>query len=219
MKGRTIAVGDVHGCATAFDKLMEAIAPDSSDTIVALGDYIDRGPGSRDVIERLIRLADQCELVPLLGNHEVMLLMSRESNEERDFWLDCGGRETLESYGGEFESIPAAHFEFLDRCGASFETDTHIFLHANYDAARPLEEQNEYVLFWKHLTTEMPKPHSSGKTAVVGHTPQTDGEILDVGHLICIDTCCFGGGWLTAMDVATKQLWQVDRDGRLREPR
>ncbi len=217
MAGRTIAIGDVHGCSAALDTLLREIGPDVTDTIVALGDYIDRGPSSREVIERLLRLADECKFVPLLGNHEAMLMMAREREEELDFWLTCGGRETLDSYGGELKSIPAAHFEFMDSCRASYETATHFFLHANYDAELPLEEQTEYVLLWKHLSEEAPPPHSSGKTAVVGHTPQLDGDILDMGHLICIDTFCFGTGWLTALDVGSRQVWQADREGRLRD--
>ncbi len=213
MAGRTIAIGDIHGCATAFDALLQEITPASSDTIVTLGDYIDRGPASRDVLERLMRLSNECELIPLLGNHEVMLLIAREHDEQLDFWLNCGGRETLESYGGALDAMPPSHLEFLEQCGASYETSTHLFLHANYDAELPLEDQNEHTLFWKHLTTEMPKPHVSGRIAVVGHTPQVTGEILDVGHLICIDTFCYGNGRLTALDVDTRQLWQVDRDG------
>ena len=215
MAGRTIAIGDIHGCAAALDTLLQEITPESLDTIVTLGDYIDRGPASRDVLERLIRLSDECELVPLLGNHEAMLLMALEHDEERTFWLSCGGQETLESYGGELDSIPKSHLEFLDRCVASYETSTHIFLHANYDPTLPLEEQNEYVLFWKHLSLDTPKPHVSGRIAVVGHTPQVGGEILDVGHLVCIDTFCYGDARLTALDVNTRQVWQASRDGKL----
>jgi serine/threonine protein phosphatase 1 len=62
-----------------------------------------------------------------------------------------------------------------------------------------------------------PGPHESGKNAVVGHTSHKDGEELELGHLICIDTYCWGGGWLTALDVASGQIWQVDRDGRTRQ--
>ena len=57
----------------------------------------------------------------------------------------------------------------------------------------------------------------SGKTAVVGHTSLKDGEVLDLGHLVCIDTYCWGGGWLTALETTTGQIWQVDREGRLRQ--
>jgi serine/threonine protein phosphatase 1 len=69
---------------------------------------------------------------------------------------------------------------------------------------------------WQSLKMMVPGPHVSGKTAVVGHTSLKDGDILNLGHLICIDTYCWGGGWLAALDTTTDQLWQVDRDGGLR---
>lgn len=73
MAGRTIAVGDIHGCSRALDTLLDAIRPGSTDTVITLGDYIDRGPDTRGVIDRLIRLAGECTLIPLIGNHEAML--------------------------------------------------------------------------------------------------------------------------------------------------
>ena len=56
----------------------------------------------------------------------------------------------------------------------------------------------------------------SGKTVVVGHTSQKTGEVLDLGHLKCIDTFCYGGGWLTAQEVRSEEVWQADREGELR---
>src|SRR5262249_47793301 len=74
MAGRTIAIGDIHGCPDALAALLDAVAPGREDTVVTLGDYIDRGPDSRRVLDRLIALAGRCRLVPLLGNHEEALL-------------------------------------------------------------------------------------------------------------------------------------------------
>src|SRR4051812_30312448 len=74
MAGRTIAIGDVHGCLRALAALLDAIGPDWEDTLVPLGDYIDRGPDSRGVLDQLLALAKRCRLVPLLGNHEEMLI-------------------------------------------------------------------------------------------------------------------------------------------------
>jgi serine/threonine protein phosphatase 1 len=67
------------------------------------------------------------------------------------------------------------------------------------------------------LRQTVPGPHVSGKKAVVGHTSLKDGEVLDLGHLVCLDTYCWGGGWLTALDTTTGEMWQVDREGQLRE--
>ena len=76
-EGRIIAIGDVHGCSAALAALVQAIAPTPLDTLVFLGDYIDRGPDSRGVLEQVIALAERCIVVPLLGNHEEMLLAAR----------------------------------------------------------------------------------------------------------------------------------------------
>jgi serine/threonine protein phosphatase 1 len=70
---------------------------------------------------------------------------------------------------------------------------------------------------WEHLTNHTPKQHKSGKRAIVCHTPQSNGEILNLDHVICIDTWCYGDGWLTALDVDTGQYWQADKNGKLRQ--
>jgi serine/threonine protein phosphatase 1 len=212
---RTIAIGDIHGCSAALDALIEAVAPTPHDLVVTLGDYIDRGPDSRGVIDRLIELAKRCRLKPLLGNHELMLLEAIDESTELDFWLECGGRATLESYGGSVASIPDEHVNFIRNCRRYFQTAKHIFVHANYFSDLPVEEQPDFMLFWEHISFFTPAPHESGKTAIVGHTPQTSGKILDLGHVMCIDTHCVGGGWLTALDVDTGRIWQADKEGKL----
>lgn len=213
---RTIAIGDIHGCAKALRSLIEAIKLTPADRLIALGDYVDRGPDSREVIEQLIELSRQCKLIPLLGNHEIMLQRALDEPHEMHFWLECGGDATLASYGGRLERIPAGHIQFINNCRRYYETAKHIFLHANYAADIPLDEQPDHLLFWEHLVYSLPARHESGKTAIVGHTPQLSGEILDLGHILCIDTYCFGTGWLTALDVQTGQLWQADKLGKLR---
>ena len=97
------------------------------------------------------------------------------------------------------------------------ETRTHIFVHASYDPNLPLKDQDDATLLWQGLRDDIPGPHDSGKTAVVGHTSQKNGEILNVGHLVCIDTNCANGGWLTALDVESGQVWQVHESGRRRQ--
>ncbi|WP_153558578.1 metallophosphoesterase family protein [Roseimaritima sediminicola] len=218
MPGRTIAIGDIHGCSLALNALLDAIAPAAEDTIVALGDYIDRGPDSRGVVDTLLRLAEHCRVVALCGNHEEMMLSVLDNTMSYSGWLRYGGVETLDSYGfaGDLDVIPAAHREFFDNLEDSYETATHFFAHAAYDPGYPLEQQSPEVLRWHSLRESVPPPHPSGKIAVVGHTAQKDGEILDLGHLICIDTYCYGGAWLTALDVGNGVLWQADQRGVLR---
>jgi serine/threonine protein phosphatase 1 len=219
MPTRTIAVGDIHGCSAALNALLDAIRPRPEDVIVTLGDSINRGPDSRGVLDRLIDLGRRCRLVPLLGNHDQMLLDVRSGKSPIYWLLDMGGTATLASYGpGRDPSlIPDDHFEFLGGCLDFHETDSHIFVHANYFPDLPMGEQPALMLRWESLREATPGPHDSGKTVIVGHTSQKGGEILDLGHVKCIDTFCYGGGWLTALDVRTGEVWQADRDGTMRE--
>ena len=113
-------------------------------------------------------------------------------------------------------SNPLPLFEFLRACPSYYESQQHIFVHGSYVAQLPLAEQPVDVLHWDSLKFGDPGPHCSGKTAIVGHTAQRNGEILDLGHLKCIDTCCYGKGWLTALDVDSDQVWQADKQGRRR---
>ena len=215
---RTIAIGDIHGCSAALEALLDAIGPRPEDTIVTLGDYIDRGPDSRGVLDRLIALSHQCRLVPLLGNHDRMLLDVRSGKYPIGWLLDMGGTPTLDSYGCgyDLDLIPDEHCGFLGGCLPFHDTPTHILVHANYDPELPMAEQSVGMLLWQSLRDMPPGPHVSRKTAIVGHTSQKGGEILDLGHVKCINTYCYGGGWLTALDVKTGEVWQVDREGNPR---
>jgi serine/threonine protein phosphatase 1 len=218
MKPRTIAIGDIHGCSAALDALLEAIRPRQEDLIVTLGDYINRGPDSKGVIERLIDLSHQCRLVPLLGNHDQMLLNARSGLHTMN-WMRMGGFATLHSYGTvrELSLIPDDHIKFLKSCLDYFETDTHIFVHANYFPDISIGEQPVEMMRWGSIKDMTPGAHRSGKTVIVGHTSQKNGEILDLGHAKCIDTYCCGGGWLTALDVQTGEVWQADIKGNMRK--
>jgi serine/threonine protein phosphatase 1 len=212
---RIIAIGDIHGCSLALRTLIDTISPQTNDLIIPVGDYVDRGPDSRGVVEQLIELSRRCQLVPLLGNHEIMMLAAVQDHDI-SFWLECGGDATLNSYGGEINSIPEEHFAFLSSCHRYYETAEHIFVHANYQYDLPLNRQPDHLLFWTHISYAAPPPHQSGKTVIVGHTPQATGEVLDLNHLIGIDTYCFGTGWLTAINAETREVWQADKEGVLR---
>ena len=123
--------------------------------------------------------------------------------------MESGGVVTLDSYGpsGQINLVPDIHFQFLESCLPWFETDTHFFVHANYEARFPLDEQGEHALRRISLRDHVPGPHVSGKIAVVGHTPQP--ELLDLGRLICLDTGCAYVGKLTAMEMGSGQTWQA----------
>jgi serine/threonine protein phosphatase 1 len=215
-----IAVGDIHGCSRALGAVLSAIAPGADDTVITLGDHIDHGPDSKGVIGLLLGLVGRCKLVPLKGDHEEMFLAALSGRDSVCRWHRAGGEQTLRSYGVDHPvDIPLSHRSFLNSCEDRHETDTHLFVHANYREDKPLIRQSGAMLQWKSLDDERPGPHYTGKVAVVGHTPQKSGELLDIGHLVCIDTHCHGGGWLTALDVGSGCYWQANERGEVREGR
>jgi serine/threonine protein phosphatase 1 len=224
MAGRTIAIGDIHGCSDALAAVIDAVTPRRDDTLITLGDYIDRGPNSRGVLDQILALTGRCRLIPLLGNHEEALLDAVRDTSALRRWLILGGAETLHSYGwvpggprrALADWIPQMHRAFLADCRDYYETPTHLFIHADYIPELTIAEQPGLALRWRVTDANTAIPHHSGKVAVVGHTPQRSGEILDLGFLICIDTNCARGGWLTALDVGTGRVWQANRSGRLR---
>ncbi len=215
---RTIVIGDIHGCLDALRGLVMAIAPMPEDRLIFLGDYVDRGPDSCGVIDYLIALEARCQVICLLGNHEIMF-RSVLRGAEMDLWLGVGGQETLASYRGSLNAVPDSHRQFLDRLRLYFETEGFIFVHANYEPDLPMDQQDELTACWLHLTERLPAPHFSGKHVFVGHTPQSSGEVLQYDHLTCIDTYCVGGKWLTALDVGNEAILQVNPQGQLRMDR
>jgi serine/threonine protein phosphatase 1 len=215
---RTIAIGDVHGCNTALAALLKGLALQTDDTLVMLGDVIDRGPDSRDVIDQLKSVSERCRLVCLQGNHEQMLLDALDGRMPIQEWLVHGGAETLDSYGkgAGMTALDPEHVEFIRGWGDVVETDSHFFAHGNYLATRPFDRQPWTDLRWQSLKWHTPEPHISGKTAVLGHTSNKQGEILNLGHLICIDTYCHGGCWLTAFDSTNGRVWQSNEAAEFR---
>jgi serine/threonine protein phosphatase 1 len=216
---RTLAIGDIHGCYTALTALLREVRPVRSDQIVFLGDYIDRGPDSRRVIETLLKLQGRCKTVFLRGNHELMMLDARESFLKADIWQSCGGIETLVSYGAEQRmdwpaAIPDAHWSFIENTTRTFETAKHICVHGCLDPELDLKDQPDWVLFWEYF--EKMRRHKSGKRIICGHTPQPKGLIQDVGYAVCVDTGAAYGGWLTCLDDESNYYWQANEKGEIR---
>ncbi len=110
---------------------MDAIQPSNTDTLVVLGDFVDRGPDSKGVINRLIQLSNECRLVTLQGNHEEMMLSVIRDKQPPYYWLQFGGVDTLDSYRfvGDMKVIPPEHHAFFDNMLDYFESDDHIFVH------------------------------------------------------------------------------------------
>ena len=221
---RVLAVGDIHGCLHPLNDLLDWVRPAAGDVLITLGDYVDRGPDSRGVLDRLIALKKSgMKLVCLRGNHEVMMLDARTGGtDDKKMWLSVGGIQTLGSYGaapgrsGTFDDIPAAHWEFLEyNLLDYFETATHIFVHAGLYPDVPLDEQPDNMLYWEFLPEAI--RHTSGKTVVCGHTSQKSGVPRVIPGAVCVDTYAHGGGWLTCLEATTGQYWQVNQLAKRRE--
>lgn len=238
---RILAFGDIHGCPRALDALLEAVNPGADDLVIMLGDYIDRGPDSKKVMERLIGLQDDLNIIPLAGNHEEMILDWRDKNYLAALtWWANGGLATLRSYcrGDErwlirmfWESfnfprtseyhdaacalIPQEHWDFFENCLDWFETDDYIFVHGQVNPMLEMAEQSRHVLRWSRFYS-LEKPHKSGKKVICGHTPQYNGRPADIEHAVCIDTYLYGGQWLTCFDVLNSKYYQANYLGQIR---
>lgn len=218
-QARTIAIGDVHGCLAPLERLLAAIDPQADDTLVFLGDVIDRGSHSCQIIDLMFGLEEQCQLVKILGNHEQMLLESLAGLIPLSEWLVHGGEETLDSYrrGAGLKDIPKSHVDYLSTWIDYHETPGFFCAHGNYLADHELQNEPWDWLRWESLKVMVPERHLSGKTAILGHTSNKQGKILNLGHLVCIDTYCHGGGWLTALEPETGKIWQTNLKGAVRQ--
>ena len=213
---KTFAIGDVHGCFDAVKSVMKLASISSSDLVVWLGDYVDRGPDSAKVVDYLSNL-DRSKNVFLCGNHEIMMANARGNIDSMRSWASCGGDETWDSYirefGGEngIESVPDHHWAFIEQLKPYYETDTHIFVHAAIDGELDMSDQFDETLFWEKFRSI--SPHFSGKHVVCGHSSQKDGIPNARPHATCIDTWACGGAWLTCLDVNARRYYQANQQG------
>ncbi len=205
---RIYAVGDVHGCAGQLAALHARIAADAARwpvpgiTLVHLGDYIDRGPASAQVLERLLGPppVPGAAMVNLMGNHETMLLDAAAPDAHPGalpYWLENGGAETLASYGadpaepGWPRAIPDPHREMLHRCRLLWGAGDYLFVHAGLRPEVPLAAQDPFDLLW--IREPFLSWHGDLPGVVVhGHTPAPLPVVRE--NRIGIDTgACFGG--------------------------
>jgi serine/threonine protein phosphatase 1 len=212
-----IAIGDIHGCAKSFDALLQTLAPSSDDHLLFVGDYIDRGPDSKGVIDRLLALQDEVECTFLRGNHEAMML---EYLDDGTFslWRMNGGVSTLRSYTANGTSeieIPDRHAQFVRDTKLYHETDDFFFVHAGLNPHRTIAEnraeEGERTFLWErgHLEAE---EVAWEKAVVCGHTPQP--TPINRNKLILIDTGCVyhmqpGMGRLTAVRLPERKFVDV----------
>ena len=212
---RIYAIGDVHGRRDLLDAMLEKIAEDAAGAetphmIVMLGDYVDRGPDSRGVVDRLIALREEAPGTRfLVGNHEDAMIQFMLKPEANYHWLDWGGIETAESYGVRdaglrqpravrdalLEKLSKDHMAFLDGLELTFAAGDYFFVHAGVRPGVPLEEQAREDMLWiRDLFLNAPKNQRPNKVVVHGHTPID--KPADKGWRINVDT---GAGWGKAL--------------------
>lgn len=214
---RRFAIGDVHGCCKTLRALIEGtILLTAADTLYLLGDYIDRGPDSKGVLDYLIRLRETgYDVRPLMGNHEEMALRAAENPLIRRTWFANGGVRTLRQLrlnaSGE---IPVSYLEFMAGLPHILTTDDYVFVHAGLDFATgdPLRDTSPERMLWARSRGGEPK-NIAGRTLICGHTVTPLDEIRATLHsrAICLDNGCFargkaGYGCLVAMNLDSREL-------------
>jgi serine/threonine protein phosphatase 1 len=193
----TFAIGDIHGCHRELESLLSLIEFEArGGTVVFLGDYVDRGPDSRAVVERIMTgpISPGWRWIPLKGNHEELMVRARRRDDDPLMWLTNGGGSTLVSFGGD---IPASVLDWADTLPLYFEDRYRVFVHSGVvDESVPLAAQESRTLLWRR-----PFPGEGGdywgKHLVHGHTPSDDNPET-IGNRTNIDTGCAYGGGLTA---------------------
>jgi len=195
----TYVIGDIHGrddlLSCALTKIA-AHAGGETGAIVTIGDYVDKGPQSREVIERLLPgIAGGWKLVALEGNHDAMMVEALRDPSKLGGWMEKGGDAALASCGGNPAAVPQAHIVWLDRLRL-IHVDVHrLYVHAGVDPGIPLEQQSETTLLWKRY----PKGYAEGfgeRHIVHGHDNDPQGPLLYPGRTN-LDTAAWRTGRLT----------------------
>jgi len=220
--GRLFVTGDLHGCVSELETLLQHIQPAKGDRFVFLGDYIDRGPHSRQVVDALLDLHGRpgLETIFLKGNHEDMFLdYIGEPGHGGHGFLPNGGRATLHSYGLAadcsherlMEVLPGPHLRFFRELGLYYhEPRLDLFcVHAGIRPTRPLEEQETLDLLWIRGDF-IHHPHPLPFTVAFGHTPAAE-VLFDLPYKVGLDTGLVFGGQLSCLEWSQKLLLQVPR--------
>jgi serine/threonine protein phosphatase 1 len=201
---KIFAIGDIHGCADKLKALMEKIPIDyERDTLVFIGDYVDRGPHTFEVVDYLVDFKNRHpNAVFLKGNHEEMLENYLQGTD-RFTYLANGGQQTLDSYlmradASERSPIPPDHLDFFKSLALFYRTDDYIFVHAGLRPRVPLEKQEPKDMLWirdKFLSSRF----DFGKRIIFGHTPFPEPCIRP--NKIGIDTGAVYGNRLTCVQL------------------
>lgn len=212
---KIFAIGDIHGCAQKLGELIGLIAANrEKDTLIFIGDYIDRGSSNRDVVDYVLQLKKEFKnVVCLLGNHEQMLLSYLEGEDE-EMYLYNGGKHTLSDYGITFSDttgerkgkIPRAHLLFFQSLLPYHQTKDYIFVHAGLIPGISLDKQTIDDLIWVRYEF-IDSNYDFGRQVIFGHTPMINPLIME--NKIGIDTGAVYGGKLTCVELPEVKIYQV----------
>jgi serine/threonine protein phosphatase 1 len=181
----TYVIPDIHG---RYDLLSDGLARISahsrgnSGLIITIGDYVDKGPDSKQVVDRLLSgVAEGWNLVALKGNHDAMMVEALRDPTKMDWWIGKGGDTALASYGGDPAAVPQSHIAWLDRLRLMHVDAHRLYVHAGVDPDIPLDRQSEATLLWKRYPKGF--PDGFGDLHVVhGHDNYPDGPLLYEGR-------------------------------------
>lgn len=220
MSGRLLAIGDIHGCYDPLRELVEdTVQLTREDTLVLIGDYIDRGPQSKPVLDFIMELKETgYGIVTLQGNHESMLLKSMQEDMYLVNWLFNGGRATLDSFAIRHpDHIPQRYITFLNDLKMFHQVGSFIFVHAGFNNAIDDPFTDEHQMLWTRRE-DCSHPLFEGKIIVHGHSVNTSSNLQkrmdERSGIINIDTGCVyphktDCGHLSAVDLTNWEVFSV----------
>jgi serine/threonine protein phosphatase 1 len=184
---RYIAITDIHGELEKLENVLSKIETRPDDIFVFLGDYIDRGPDSKGVVEKVIEISKKNKTITLIGSHEYALLHAKSDDYYNYLFWNYGGPATVKSYGGKFENILKIHGDFFRNLKFYYQTKDYFFVHAGIDPKYSLEEQCETDFVYIRSAFYRNK-HNLPQKIIFGHT-EFDAPLVQ-DDKICIDLGC-----------------------------
>jgi serine/threonine protein phosphatase 1 len=218
--GRLLAISDIHGCFDAFESLVTGhIRLTKSDRLILLGDYIDRGPNSKEVIDFIIDLIDTgFDVIPLCGNHEAMLMDSSGNPDLLPLWLLNSGMTTMNSFGiQDINYIEKKYLDFFSKLEYYKKETNFLFVHAGFNDFAPDPFSDTHGMIWENHQVYL-NPLLNRSTIIHGHRPKkiefVEKLISENSRVIPIDTGCVyskeeGYGYLSALEVNSMKLISV----------
>ncbi|WP_413161181.1 metallophosphoesterase family protein [Capilliphycus salinus ALCB114379] len=218
MPNRRLIIGDVHGHYDGMMTLLEKLDPGQEDRVYFLGDLVDRGPKSAQVVEFVKNSPYRC----LMGNHEQLMLNALpevgKNTQAWQAWLYSGGHSTIASYQ-EAGMMPRDHLLWMRSLPVFLDLGDVWLVHAGVNPYLPLSQQTEAQFCWiRREFHKIPKPYFNNKLIIIGHTITFTFDGIEPGSLVQgqgwlgIDTGVYHAksGWLTGLDITNKQVYQVN---------